>query len=100
VFEKNLILVQMVFRLLAPAILPLHKKIEDIRKMNEQKYDEEFSDFPLNKIDLNIFRTTRPVQNNSLPLNEQSLSPRQTKKKQGKPKFPTKSQKKPLYQKK
>ncbi|KAJ3623342.1 hypothetical protein MTP99_019573 [Tenebrio molitor] len=91
---------EMVFRLLAPAILPLHKKIEDIRKMNEQKYDEEFSDIPLNKIDLNIFRTTRPVQNNSLPLNEQSLSPRQTKKKQGKPKFPTKSQKKPLYQKK
>ncbi|RZB39043.1 tubulin polyglutamylase complex subunit 2 [Asbolus verrucosus] len=90
----------MVFRLLAPAILPLHKRIEDIRKNNEQKFDEEFSDIPLNKIDCNIFRTTRPQQMTSVPLTEQSLSPRQAKKKHGKAKFPNKLPKKPFNPKK
>lgn len=89
----------MVFRLLAPAILPLHKKIEEIKKHTELKSDD-YSDIPLNKIDSNIFRTTRLVQNNSVPINEPNLSPRQVKKKQGKPKYPTKLQRKPIHLKK
>ncbi|KAJ3645205.1 hypothetical protein Zmor_022884 [Zophobas morio] len=91
---------EMVFRLLAPAVLPLHKKIEDVRKANEQTVDEELSNIPLNKIDLNIFRTARPQPSNTVVLGEQSVSPRQMKKKAGKPKFPTKLQRKSVHQKK
>lgn len=76
----------MVFRLLAPAILPLHKKIEDIRKNNELKFDEELSDIPFNKIDSNIFRTTRPAPANTISLNEHDQSPQQVKKTQNKSK--------------
>nr|XP_015840697.1 PREDICTED: tubulin polyglutamylase complex subunit 2 [Tribolium castaneum] len=54
---------EMVFRLLAPAILPLHKKIDEIKK-----HDDEFSDILINKIDSNIFRTTR-LTPNTMPRN-------------------------------
>lgn len=85
----------MIFRLLAPAIIPMHKKIEDLKRIKLQNIPEE-SEIILNRIDLNIFRTVRPkIQQNQpvAPLNpEENLSPGLVKKKQ-KPKFLNKTQK-------
>lgn len=72
----------MLFRLMAPRIIPSEEKIEDARRKQENPRQEDFSENILNKIDVAIFRTYyRTSAPNTTSIIEQTNSATMAKKK-------------------
>ncbi|XP_045481495.1 tubulin polyglutamylase complex subunit 2-like [Harmonia axyridis] len=73
---------KMLFRLMAPRIIPSEEKIEDARRKQENPRQEDFSENILNKIDVAIFRTYyRTSAPNTTSIIEQTNSATMAKKK-------------------
>lgn len=72
----------MLFRLMAPVIIPSEEKIEDARRKQENQRQEDICEKFLNKIDVGIFRTYyRTSAPNTTSIIEQTNTTTTAKKK-------------------